>query len=81
MVKGIVSMMIRRILTELLECKVDEIKNVYVSSCQHFFGTLSSINSVKDLQITMVLWEFLISLQYIIGRCKLTVNWASSIFT
>ena len=34
------TMMIRYILTEL--CKVD--KNTYVSSCHHFFGTLSCNN-------------------------------------
>ena len=68
-------MMIRCILTELLvheksSCK-KFMKNVYVSSCQHFFGTLSSNNSARKYQIAMVLWQFLISLQYIIGLCKL----------
>ena len=47
------TMMIRCILTELLECKVHG--NAYVSLCQHIFGTLSGSNSVGKHQITMVL--------------------------
>ena len=39
------TMMIRCILTELLECKVHE--KAYVSICQYFFGTPSCNNSVR----------------------------------
>ena len=70
------TMMIRSILTELLECKVHEI-------CLSFalFGTLGCNNSVRKHQITMVLCQFLIGIQYAIGLCKLIFNSSSSIFT
>ena len=56
-------------------------KNVYVSLCQHFFETLSCNNSVRKHQITMVLWQYLISVQCTIGLCDLIFNSDSSIFT
>ena len=36
-------------------------KNVYISLCQHFFWKLSCNNSVRKHQITMVLWQYLIT--------------------
>ena len=73
-------MVIRCILTELPECKVHEKCSCFLTSAP-FFGTLSCNNPARIHQITMVLWQFLIGLQYTIGLCKLIFNWASSLFT
>ena len=70
-------MMIRCILTELLECKANE---KCLCLCQHFFGTLRCINSVMNHQITMVtpynvgsvLWRLFSTLEVVqyIGGCS-----------
>ena len=73
------TMMIRCILTELLECKIHEKCLCLLMSA--LFGTLISNNSVRKHQITMIIWQFFISIQCTIGLCKLIFNRASWILT
>ena len=62
--KGI--MIIRCILTELLECKVHE--NAYVSLCQHFFKHLSCNNSVYVSWFFIHLLQFLPNLNHMVSH-------------
>ena len=70
------NIMIRCILTELLQSKVRE-----KCSCQNFFGTLRRNNFETMHQIIVILWPFLIDIQCTIGLSKLIFERASSIFT
>ena len=75
-----VTMMIWFILTELLECKVHE-KCLCLLKSLHFLRTSSCNNLVRKHQITTVLWQYLISIQYTIGLCDLIFYSDSLIFT
>ena len=57
---GKITKMIRCIYTELLECKVYKRWLCFLMSA--LFWTLSCNNSVKNYQMTMVLWQFLIGI-------------------
>ena len=54
---------------------------MFVSLCQHFLRTWSCNNLVSKRQITMVLWQYLISIQCTIGLCNLIFNSDYLIFT
>ena len=56
-------------------------KNVCVSLSQHFLRTWSCNNTVRKHQITMVLWQYLISIQCTIGMCDPIFNSDYLIFT
>ena len=72
------TMMIRCILTELLECKVHEKCLCLLMSA--LLRTWSCNNLVRNHQITMVFWQYLISIQCTTGLCDLIFHSDSSIF-
>ena len=64
---------------DLLQLKVP--KNADKRRHENFSWTLHYSNSVKMHRIIIVLLLVLISIQWTIGLCKLTFNWAPLIFT
>ena len=74
-----ITMMIRCILTELLDCKFHEECLCLLMST--LFRTSSCNNLVRKHQITMVLWQYLISIQCTIGLYDLIFYSDSLIFT
>ena len=73
------NMMIWCFLTELLQLKVP--KSADIRRHKHFSWILHFSNSVRLHRIIIVLFQFLISIQWTIGLCKLIFNWAPLIFT